>query len=62
MRSLIARMEVHMRNPIYTSTYRDEMAASASDIATPMSMASPLMNTMFPPIRSAVAAAVGHNA
>ena len=29
---------------------------------TPMSMASPLMNTMFPPTTSAVAAAVGHNA
>ena len=62
MRSLIARMEVHMRNPIYTSTNRDRMAASASDTATPMSMASHLMNTTFPPTTSAVAAAVGHNA
>ena len=59
MRSLIARMEVHLLNPIYTSTNRDRMAASASDTATPMSMASPVRKSTFPLTTSAVAPAVG---
>ena len=47
MRSLLARMDVHMRSPMYTSTNHDKMAATASVIGTPRSMPSPLMNRVL---------------
>ena len=55
MCSTIAPIEVHMRNPVYTSTKHDKMATSASVTGT-------LMNSMLlPATSSAHLGALGHN-
>ena len=59
----MARMDVHMRRPMYASTKHDKMAATASVIGTPRSMPSPLMNTvLFSGTLTAHTDALGHSA